>query len=214
LTEIFFHQTLCVEIKGKGGNKAMIHFLQQYLKEIAAVACVFVAYLLNQHLKPRAKLIYGVRDETSLLVEEPLRDANGNQIAARQILHTTSLSITNVGKETAKNVEITFNWKPQFLNVWPARHFEERPSQHERHTIFLESMAPAEMFGIDMMSINRQLPMITVVRSDECEAKKVEMEPTIVHPKWFVAIVAVLMVSGLGVIFYAIISLIDFIFFR
>lgn len=193
---------------------AMFQILHNYTKEIVSISCVIFAFVLTQYFRPRAKLIYGARDETSLLVEEPLKDAEGNQIAARQILHTTSISLTNVGKETAKNVEITFNWKPQYLNVWPARHFEERTSQHDRHTIYLESMAPKEVFGIDIFSINQRIPEITAVRSDECEGKKVEMEPMVVQPKWLLSSIWILLIIGFISVVYAFLSAVQFLFFR
>ena len=111
--------------------------------------------------------------------------------------------MTNTALTAAKNVEVTFNWKPAFLNVWPARHYSTKDSAHNRHTLALDSLAPGESFGIELLAIAADLPVITALRCDESEGKLVAMQPQQAVGKWTVGLVYSLMSVGFGTTAYA-----------
>lgn len=181
---------------------SMIDFAETYSKELVALAAVLIAFLLNSYFKPRAKLVYGFRNAFTFLVDEPIVDPTGKEIAKSQFVNTASLSVSNIGKETAKNIEVAFNWRPQFINIWPARHFETRDSAHGRHSLFLESLAPGEVFGVELLSINRELPALTSVRSDECTGTQVVMTPQQVQPPWKIGLAAYCILAGIAATAY------------
>ena len=178
--------------------------VQDYAKELASLAAVLIAFLLNKHFRPRAKIIYGIRNSFTFLVDQPLRGPDGQEIRPTQSVTTRSFSISNTGKETAKNVEITFNWKPQFINVWPPRNFKTSDSAHGRFSVILDSLSPEEIFGIELLSINSNLPEITVVRCDECVGDEVPMSPQEVQPTWRIIAGTYLVFAGIAATIYAI----------
>jgi hypothetical protein len=187
----------------------MLQIFQTYSRELVGVSTVVFAFLLNRVFRPRAKLIYSVRHAFTFIVEQPLLDPQGNEVSPTQTINTASISISNLGIQPAKNVEIVFNWKPQFLNVWPARHYSTKDSPPARHSIVLDSLAPKEVFGMEILSINANLPGLTAVRSDDCVAANVPMIPQQVQPRWRIMLAGTLMVIGLAGAGYLVTALIQ-----
>ena len=188
----------------------MLQVAQHYSREVAGFLAVLLAFALNRVFRPKAKLIYSVRHAFTFLVDQPLLDPQGNQISASQTIHTASISVSNLGIQPAKNVEVAFNWKPQFINVWPARSFETKDSAQGRHSVVLDSLAPSEVFGMEILSINVALPGITAVRSDESVGTSVAMIPQPIHPRWNVVTVGVLIVLGVAAVGYLTAAFVEF----
>ena len=90
------------------------------------------------------------------------------------------------------------------MNVWPARHFESKESAYNRFTLTLDSLAPGEIFGIEILAVEAELPAITNVRCDESEGKLVAMQPQQVAASWKIVVAFLLMTVGLATIGYLI----------
>src|SRR4051812_41192233 len=125
-----------------------VGLLSHYTKELVSLAVPFIAWFLNRQFQPSAKLIKSERQGFVYLVPEPLRDAAGNIIRPSQTVRTATVSVMNTGRTPAKNIEIVFNWKPQFFNVWPLRSFSESLSHDGRFSIVLPDLAPKEEFSV------------------------------------------------------------------
>jgi hypothetical protein len=189
----------------------MIAILQAHSAEVVTLISVPLGIILTYLLRPRAKLVRSVRHASTLVVEEPLRADDGSIVRSNQVIHTASVSVTNLGREPAISVEIVFNWKPQFINVWPSRIYAATDLPDGRWAIELANLAPKETFGMEIISINVGLPGVNTVRSNECEAVELSLQPQQIQPRWRIQLAAWLMLVGLiGSVFY-LIKLIQFI---
>ncbi len=188
----------------------MMTLLQSYSKEIAALVAVLLAFILNQGLRPKAKVVYGIRNTFTFLVDEPLVSPDGTRLSDKQVVHTASIAVRNAGREPAENVEVTFNWKPQFLNVSPPRHYEEKASPLSRHSIVFPSIAPKEGVQMEIMAINAQLPLIAALRSDQCVGLEVQLQPQQVMPTWSQRLLLGLLTLGIAAAGYILVWLIQF----
>jgi hypothetical protein len=169
--------------------------LALYSKEIISLLVPLAVWFLNRQFQPSARLIHSIRHTFRFLIPEPIRDPDGNIVRSSQAVHVASVSVSNIGRSTAKNVEIVFNWKPAFVNVWPLRHFATRDAPDGRHSIVLESLAPKEVF-VELLAINQELPNICNVRSEQTESVEKRMIPQIVHAPWLLGLVGWLLVAG------------------
>ncbi|MBZ5588199.1 MAG: hypothetical protein LAO05_06525 [Acidobacteriia bacterium] len=185
-------------------------FLETYGKELVALLVPLVAWALNTFFRARARLSLANPHTFTFLVQTPLVDPQGKQIAASQTVHTRSLIMWNAGKETATRVEWLFNWKPHCLNVWPPRHYQEHIGPDSRYTIVFDSLAPNEYLGCELMSLNAELPSLLVVRSDQCVAQNINMfpQPVISNPQRRIR--TALQLAGVGLIVYLAIVLLQF----
>jgi hypothetical protein len=184
-------------------------FFQTYAKELVALLVPFVTWLLNAPQRHKPRLVRGTRHAFTFLLHVPQLDEQGNQVKAAQNVLTASVMIQNIGKVTAKNVEIVFNWKPQYLNMWPSRHIEEKTEADGRYCLMLSSLAPGEYLGMELLAINASLPQLITVRSDECVAIEVQMEPQPVRPVWKQRSAIFLQWFGLAAAAYAVLVILQ-----
>ena len=147
------------------------------------------------------------------MAQEPLRGADDVIILTSQKVCTASIRVINIGRETANKVELAFNWKPQHLNLWPVRHYESKCDQDSRHILIFDNLSPKEEIGIEIMSINADLPALIQVRSAECQAKNVPMMWIAYEAPWKKAITSAFRFLGLGALVYWLLVLIQFFIF-
>jgi hypothetical protein len=183
--------------------------ISDYGKEIVSLLVPLVTWVINVGLKPRARLHWTSPHSFTYIVQEPLHDPQGVVVRQNQTVSTASVQITNAGRETATKVEVVFNWKPQYMNLWPVRSFEQRTDADGRHMMIFENLAPKEDVGIQIMSINRDLPGLLQVRSAECVARQVQLMSFPRVPTWRVRLGTILMFCGLAALIYWLITLLQ-----
>ena len=188
---------------------SLITSLAPYSKEIGALVIGFFIALFTRAIQPRARLIQSVRHQFHYLVQEPVRNADGEIVSPTQNVKVVSVSIANTGRLPATKVELVFNWRPQFFNVWPLRHYEERVHFDNRYSIILDSLAPKESFGVNLLSVNREIPELCNVRSEQCEAVEREMIPQIVIKRPLFITLWILLTVGFFATIYIILSVIQ-----
>ena len=185
-------------------------FIQTYAKEIVALIVPFVTWALNHFMKGKARLRVAVPHGFTFLVQEPLRDPDGKVIRPTQTVQTRSFMIQNDGREPATKLELVFNWRPMCVNVWPSRHITEHIESDGRHVIVMDSLAPGEVVGCEVLSVNADVPDLITVRSDQSTGQRVDMYPQPVVRKGVRIATGSLMFVGLATSVYAVILLIQF----
>ena len=179
-----------------------MEFIQQYAKELFALLVPLVTWILSNRFRARAKLQLGIPHSFTFIVQEPLRDKEGNVLRETQTVHTASHVVTNSGRETATKVELVFNWKPLCINIWPSRHYEEHSGQDGRHVMVFDSLAPNEQIGFELLSVNGDLPALANARSDQCTATSIAMHPQPIVAAWKRRLVVTLLFFGLSFSIY------------
>jgi hypothetical protein len=187
-----------------------VDFLRIYAKELVSLLVPFIAWGLARFFRTRAKLVLANPHTFTFLVQEPLRDAQGNEISPTQTVRTVSYLVKNTGSEPAKNVELVLNWKPLCINIWPSRHITEHIEPDRRYVVILDSLAPNEFVGLELLSVNAEVPELVTVRSEECIAKRVEMYPQPLVKPWLARTAAIMMLAGTGVVIYLTLLVLQF----
>jgi hypothetical protein len=181
---------------------AAMSFFQTYAKELVSLAVPFVTWALARFFRAKAKLILANPHSFTFLVQEPLLDQNGNVITPTQTVRTSSYLLKNTGSETAKNVELVFNWKPRCINIWPTRHITEHIEPDNRYVVMFDSLAPYEFVGFELLTINAEVPALITARSEQCVAKSVEMYPQPIVKPWLSRLLVFLLLVGAGTVIY------------
>jgi len=187
-----------------------MNLIEIYGKEIVSLLVPILAWALNGFFKAKAKLQVALPHQFTFIIQEPLLDANGQQIRPTQSVKTNSFIIRNAGRVPATKVELVFNWKPMCLNLWPVRHYEEFTEPDARYVLIFDSLAPNEILGIEVLSVNNDLPNLVTVRSAECVAQEITMypQPVVSNKVRFAALT--LMALGLATAVYLSIVLVQF----
>lgn len=189
---------------------SLMTFFETYGKEIVSLLVPILTWVLNGVFKAKAKLQVALPHQFTFLVQQPLIDAEGKQVSPTQTVKTNSFIIRNAGRESASKVELVFNWKPMCLNLWPVRHYEEHVEPDNRYVLIFDSLAPNEVLGVEVLSVNYDLPNLVTVRSAECIAQNINMYPQPVVSQSVRAIATVLMALGLAAAVYLAIILVQF----
>lgn len=183
---------------------------ETYGKEIVALFVPVITWALNSLFKAKAKLQVALPHQFTFVVQQPLIDAQGNQVSPTQTVKTNSFIIRNAGRVPATKLELVFNWKPMCLNLWPVRHYEEHIEPDRRYVLIFESLAPGEILGIEVLTVNDELPKLVTVRSSECIAQHINMYPQPVVSNALRRTTSVLMALGLAAAVYLSILLVQF----
>ena len=189
-------------------------FFETYGKEIFSVLVPIVTWGLNSLFKAKAKLQVALPHQFTFLVQEPLINAEGKEISNTQTLKTSSFIIRNAGREPASKIELVFNWKPMCLNLWPVRHYKEHIESDNRYVLLFDSLAPKEVIGVEILSVNYDLPNLMNVRSAECIAQNIDMYPQPVLSQWKRIIASFFVGLGLSTAVYLSIILVQFLVLR
>lgn len=91
-------------------------FFSLYGKELFSFFITILTWILNNRFKSKAKLSYGYQHGFTFLLNEPLRNANGEVISNSQLVYTRSIILVNEGRESATNISLVFNYKPMHIN--------------------------------------------------------------------------------------------------
>jgi len=189
-----------------------MNFLTTYAKEIIALLVPLVVWVLNTRLKSKPRLVWWSPHAFNFLIQEPLRDAQGNIIAPTQLVKTASILIMNMGREPAHKVEIVFNWKPQYLNIWPIRSYSEPATPDNRHVLIFDSLSPKETLNIELLAAAQNtLPELINLRCDQCLGANIAMAPYPVLQKWKVNMFLTCALFGVAAIIYIAIVVLQFI---
>lgn len=186
-----------------------MNWLAAHQAQLWSLGTVMFGAVVARLMRLKPRLRYSVGHSWNMIVDEPLRDVEGNEVAAKQLVRTASITVSNTGLQAAKAVEVAFNWRPPIFNVWPGRSFEELPSSQGRYSLRFGSLAPAEQVNIEIMALNQELPHITAVRSEDCIGKLVMMTPQRVWPTWVTGLTLVLLIIGAAASVYLTASLLQ-----
>jgi hypothetical protein len=187
----------------------MVELFWSHAAKIFSVATPFILWVLNALLQPKARLFRQTRHRFTYLIQQPLLAPDGAVLSPTQTVNTESVSIFNAGRSPATKVEIAFNWRPQNINIWPTRHFEERLSPDGRYHMFFDSLLAKDVVGFELLSVNAPLPEIVTVRSEQCIATSVLLVPQPLPPKWKVVVAVALIGIGLAATVYGAIWLLQ-----
>jgi hypothetical protein len=171
-------------------------FFEAYGKEIVSLCVPFITWFLNVALKAKTRLVWNKPHEFDMLVHEPLRNPAGEVVQQSQVVRTASIRVKSIGRQGATKIELVFNWRPQYINIWPVRSYEEKLLDDRRYILVFDNLSLGEEIGIEIMAINAELPRLILVRCAECVAEQIGMRWVRDVAQWRVSLV--LFLAGLG----------------
>ena len=100
------------------------------------------------------------------------------------------------------------------LNLWPVRHYEEHIEPDRRYVLIFDSLAPDEVLGVEVLTVNGDLPNLVTVRTAQCIAQDIIMysQPVVSNTARIAA--TVFMALGLAAAVYLAILLVQFLVLR
>jgi len=170
-------------------------------KAIGYIATGIVSLLVGwflQRLKGKPKLLYWLPGTFTFELNEP-----------QTILRTDSLTIQNVGRQPAKDVEIVHKEKPDHFQFSTHIDYSESFSPSDEHILKIPSLGPKEHINIQLLS-HSKIPVLLNIRSAEGPAQQIQVAFQRVYPKFVQVLATVFMAVGAGFLLYWLIKSVVF----
>jgi len=152
-------------------------FIKTYGKEIISILVPILTWALNKYGKSKVNLLVSQPHKFIFLVQDPTVQADGTIDNVSKNVHTISYLIQNSSNETANKIELIFNWKPQYYNIWSPREHTTKLLDDGRYMLTFESLSPKEFFQCELLNVGSELPNLLTVRCNECVGRFIEMYP-------------------------------------
>jgi hypothetical protein len=166
---------------------------------IATGLVSLIVGILLQRFKDRPKLLYWVPGSFLFQLKTP-------SVAIR----TDSLTIQNVGRQPATDLEIIHKSKPDHFQFSTHVNFSEGTTPSGEHVIKITSLGAHEFVNIQLMS-HLTHPVLLNVRSADGPAQLIQVHLQRVVPRFARWLAVALCLIGLGFVLYWLASAIVFI---
>lgn len=173
--------------------------MSQLVGYIATGLASLTVGLLLQRFEAKPKLLYWVPGSFLFKVQDPKVD-----------LRTDALTVQNVGRRPATDVEIVHEERPDHFQFSTAVRYTEETNSTGEHVIKVPSLGPKEHINLQILS-HQKLPVLLNVRSADGKAQPIQVHLQRVLPRWLQVLVAGLILFGAGFCIYWIIAAILYI---
>lgn len=188
--------------------------LTQYGKEIFAFVIPVFTLIINKFFKNSAKISFGKLHQYSYLIDRDVSGEGGESLPQKVVVHTESYVFNNEGREAATSLEIVFNYKPMYLNIWPSRHYTIKTDPDQRYILFFEYLAPKESITCALMSVDSALPVLLSVRCKEGVAENITIIPQKRQRPLLIKFVGVLIFMGSVSLVYSAVVLLQWLLLK
>lgn len=166
---------------------------------IAMIVVGVVVGVLLTYFQPKAKIKYW--SPHSFLF---------NLTRENVVLQTDALTIQNVGRKAAENVEIVFDREPDFHQLSPAVNHTKEVSDNSHCIIHIPSLGPREYVILQILSYTN-VPQLLNLRSSAGKASLMPVQIYRALPAWFNVFVVIMFTVGIGFSAYWLIKAVVFI---
>jgi len=154
--------------------------------------------VLSKYLEPKAKLVYWLPHTFFFHLK-----------AENVALQTNSLTIQNLGRRAAEDIEIIHRERPEFFQFSPPLEFEEQISPAGEFVLKIRYLGPKEWFTLQLLNY-KTVPYLLNVRSREGVAKQINIVLQRVFPRWVHILYGSLTLIGLGFALYWLVHAAEF----
>jgi hypothetical protein len=189
-------------------------FIKTYGKEIVSILVPILTWALNRYGKSKVNLLVSQPHKFTFLVQDPTLQDDGTFKDVQKTVHTVSYLIQNASNETANKIELIFNWKPQYFNIWSPREHATKTLEDGRYMLTFESLSPKEYFQCELLNVGADLPNLLTVRCSECVGKFIEMYPQPIAKNWQRRTIAVFIILGFVTSIYFALTLLQLIILK
>jgi len=169
---------------------------------ITGMVSLIVGYALK-FLEPRSRIVWWSPHQFWYTV-----DITTDQPPIQ--LYTHSISIQNMGRKPAEQIEIAHEWRPDHFKLQPQLDYEEVLAPDKTHIIRIGSLAPKEFFSLEFLSYKSN-PTFLYVRSKDGPAVYVTGQRQQTTSKFIQVVSAVCLLTGMAFILYWIVRAIMFV---
>ncbi|MBE1203270.1 hypothetical protein [Aminobacter carboxidus] len=176
-----------------------------YNTQFVSFGLTMLAAFIFWLVQGKAKVRWGVQHGFAHKVKN---QSAGAAPAPATLVHSAAILFTNSGRVPAKKVEVTINFEPDSLAIWPQRQYSREKNPDGRLVLGFESLAPQEQLTVNLLTIGANGPDVLSVRAENSNPKEIAIGPARIFSKPMNAVFAVWLLLGLLAAIYITINLI------
>jgi hypothetical protein len=177
-----------------------------YSVQFVSFGLTLLAALIFWVVQGRAKVRWGIQHGFAHKVPNREPQQNGGQ--TNTMVYTSAILFTNVGRLAAKGVEVTLNFEPDSLSLWPQRHYTKDSNPDNRLIVRFDNLAPKETLTLNLLTIGTAVPNVLSVRAENGVPKEIEIAPSRTFSKPTQVAFMIWLMLGAIAAFYILISLV------
>lgn len=151
--------------------------------------------VLLTHFRPKAKVVWWTPHSFLFNLQD-------EGVA----LQTDALTLQNVGRSQADDVEVVLNHPPDFYQLSPSIPYEEDQTPKGNFVLRIDHLGPKEVVTVQFLSY-AQVPNLLNLRSSAGQAEQMNIQFQRVFPSWSNYSVVALTLVGIGTVLYWLIEL-------
>ena len=155
--------------------------------------------LLLRNLEPKAKVVYWSPHTFIFDVLEP-----------KVMLKTDSVTIQNIGRREAENVEVVFKSRPDFFKIQPSIPYLEHQNPDGDFILKVPTLGPKEFFTLQILSF-ATIPNVQNIRSKAGQASLIQVQFQRQFSRPVQLLLAILLLVGFGFLSFWLIQAVVFI---
>lgn len=157
----------------------MIEYFQENPEILGAILSPVIGFIIASYFQAKVRLFHSPIHSYSYLINQPRLDENGNEVSPHQVVHTTSFTIYNGGRQSATMVDLIFNFKPQHFELAPPRPFDGKTNEDGKYVIRFENLAPNEEVSFEILGINQEVPHLrnVICREGVARTRQIQWQP-------------------------------------
>lgn len=164
---------------------------------IATIIVSLTIGYFSQFLTPRPNVVFWPFHQFTFTV--PFTPPNAPATTVQIVTH--AISVQNIGRRRAEDIEIVHATAPSIYAFWPSRvHSAEMRSGV--HVISIAGLGPGEGFTLEFLSIRTPPPQLQYIRSKDGQAQQRPTTLQWVMPPLQLKIGGVLLLTGAGLWLY------------
>ncbi|MDP2355214.1 MAG: hypothetical protein Q8M31_04035 [Beijerinckiaceae bacterium] len=180
---------------------ARLQTSDEVLAAVVSLILTGAGFLILRLLAGRPIILWGDTSESHFLLPQ-------NQASSPLSVHTRTIWFQNTGRAPADEVEVSLNYAPQHVEVFPHVPFERLHREDGRIILRFTRMNPKEYLMFNLFSALGPIPQITNVRFIGGNGKKVTYQPQRIFSRRVQVAVGVLILLGFATAVYLLIRLI------
>lgn len=162
--------------------------------QIYSVIASIVLAIVAKFLSSKARILWGRAHQNHFMIKG--KDGNLSAIV------TANYTISNVGRATAKEIEVSFNWQPEHYEVYPHIEYTTLVREDGRFIIKIPRISASQSVSVAIINAGNESPNLTHLGIDEGSVKEIALFPQRIFPKPLAYSATALMLVGIMTCLY------------
>lgn len=179
-----------------------------YNTQFVSFGFTILAAIIFWLFQGRAKIRWGVQHGFTHRVTNEVGQGEQKQVH-NTLVNNSAILFSNAGRIPAKKVEVTINFVPDSVAIWPQRQYSRHVNPDGRLIVSFDSFAPREHLTLNLLTIGGASPDVLSVRAENSVPIEIPIGPARIFSRPVQIVFAIWLLLGLAAAIYILITVLS-----